>query len=83
LRDFVGWWRINVGVRKGKFGGKGLKNADHGFSITCDQAEAETKITQQQVSRWRNALKRPDYVNRIFFHCGCANFKIYAPNFRN
>ena len=59
-RDFVNWWDANVGTRKGQFGGKGLKNADPGFSISKDKAEAETKISQQQVSRWRNGLKRPD-----------------------
>jgi hypothetical protein len=37
-------------------------SADLRSSTSLEQAEAETKITQQQVSRWRNGLRRPDYA---------------------
>jgi phage N-6-adenine-methyltransferase len=66
-RDFVDWWNANVGVRHGSGQGKaGLKNADLRSLISKDKAEADTKITAQQVSRWRNGLRRPDYAARIF-----------------
>jgi len=64
-RDFVGWWTHEVGVRHRPPGGKSV-NADLRSQLSKAKAEAETKITQQQVSRWRNGLKRPDYPARIF-----------------
>jgi hypothetical protein len=66
-RDFVGWWNAKVGVRKSAGNQRtGRDNADQRSLISKAKAEAETKITQQQVSRWRNGLKRPDYAARIF-----------------
>jgi hypothetical protein len=64
-REFVGWWDANVGVRHRPPGGKSV-SADLRSQLTKDKAEAETKITHQQVSRWRNGLVRPDYAIRIF-----------------
>jgi phage N-6-adenine-methyltransferase len=62
----VGWWDASVGVRKsaGTKGG-GKYNADRRSIISKVKAEADTGIKQQQVSRWRNGLKRPDYPERI------------------
>ena len=64
-REFVDWWNGNVGVRHAA-GGHDQKNADLRSSLSKDKAEAETKISQQQVSRWRNGLRRPEYAARIF-----------------
>src|SRR5580765_6083480 len=51
--DFVAWWDREVGVRHGPGQGKaGLKNAELRSLISKTKAETETKITQQQVSRW-------------------------------
>jgi hypothetical protein len=63
--DFVDWWDRKVGVRlrTGDNQHKRL-NADLRSTISKAKAQAETKITQQQVSRWRNGLKRPDYAAR-------------------
>jgi hypothetical protein len=62
-QKFVAWWDANVGVRQ-KAHSK--VNADQRSPLSLAKAESETKITQQQVSRWRNGLKRPDYAIRIF-----------------
>src|SRR5262245_51206096 len=63
--NFVQWWDVHVGVRL-RPGGKdgGALNADRRSTLSKDKAEAETQITQQQVSRWRSGLKRPDYAAR-------------------
>ena len=65
--DFVVWWTGNVGkrLRAGDNQHKRL-NADLRSTLTKEKAEAQTKIKQQQVSRWRNGLGRPDYAARIF-----------------
>lgn len=52
-REFVVWWRANVGVNHGA--GRGKKNAVRG-SFSVSDAEAETGITQQQVSKWNKRL---------------------------
>lgn len=66
-RDFVGWWTVNIGVRKSAgTKGKGKYNAELRSIISKAKAEEATKITQQQVSRWRNALQRPGYAAAIF-----------------
>jgi predicted secreted protein len=41
-------------------------NADLRSPTFMAEAEAETRIKQQQVSRWRTALRRPGYADRIF-----------------
>jgi hypothetical protein len=67
--DFVAWWDANVGVRKSA-GGSGTRtvpyNADLRSMTSLAKAESKTKITQQQVSRWRKATVRPGYADRIF-----------------
>jgi hypothetical protein len=66
-RDFVNWWTAKVGVRESAGGGKHtVSNAGLRSTLSRKKAEDETKITQQQVSRWRNGLRRPDYAARIF-----------------
>jgi len=66
-REFVAWWTINVGVRKSAGNQHtGREVAGLRSLISLAQAEAETGITKQQVSRWRNALKRPDYAMTLF-----------------
>jgi hypothetical protein len=66
-RDFVAWWTANVGVRQSAGGQKHtVSRADLRSTLSLDKAEAETRIKHQQVSRWRNGLKRPDYAARIF-----------------
>ncbi|MFG3593239.1 hypothetical protein [Bradyrhizobium sp. RDI18] len=62
-RDFVDWWNANVGVRQRA---NSKVNADLRSPLSRDMAEEETRISQQQVSRWRNGLKRSDYPIRIF-----------------
>jgi hypothetical protein len=68
IRDFVAWWDLNVGVRKSA-GGSGEHgasyNAEQRSMISREQAETETAIKQQQVSRWRTALGRPDFKARM------------------
>jgi hypothetical protein len=59
-RDFVGWWTANVGVRESP--GRSKSRADLRSILSMEKAEAETGITHQQVSRWRNGLRRPDYA---------------------
>jgi phage N-6-adenine-methyltransferase len=66
-REFVGWWDRKVGVRKSAGNQTtGRVNADLRSLTSRAVAEAETEIKQQQVSRMRNGLKRPDYAARIF-----------------
>jgi hypothetical protein len=62
-RDFVGWWNAKVGKRQHAHS---KVSADLRTPISMAKAEADTKITNQQVSRMRSALKRPDYAARIF-----------------
>lgn len=65
--DHVRWWDANVGVRKSAGNQRtGRDNADLRSLISAAQAEAETHISQQQVSRWRKQVKRPGYAERIF-----------------
>jgi hypothetical protein len=62
---FVAWWDARVGVRHGP--GRGIKNAPTG-SFSVVQAEAQTQISQQTVSKWRTLLKPEnigDYRRRL------------------
>jgi phage N-6-adenine-methyltransferase len=52
--DFVRWWDGNVGVRL-----HNKVSADRG-TLAMSDAEALTKISNQQVSRWRKKLKDKD-----------------------
>jgi len=63
--DFVNWWNVNVGVRHRPPGGKSV-SADLRSQLSMAEAEAETQINHQQVARWRAALRRPGYADRIF-----------------
>ena len=57
-RDFVAWWDQTVGVRLRPGGSDGgALNADLRSTVSKDDAEAQTGISQQTVSRWRKALK--------------------------
>jgi hypothetical protein len=61
-RRFVAWWEVNVTPNRER---KSV-SADRGKQITMKQAEAETSISNQQVSRWRKEIGRPGYERRIF-----------------
>jgi hypothetical protein len=64
-RLFVAWWRETV--TPGHGAGRGNKKvADQRPFLPVDKAEDETGISKQQVSRWGNALGRPDYRVRVF-----------------
>lgn len=52
-REFVGWWRDNVTVRHGKSGPG--KSAPAG-TLPMAVAEEQTRISNQQVSRWAKRL---------------------------
>ena len=66
-RDFVAWWKAKVSVRESAGNNQRKRSrADLRSTITMAKAERATKIAHQQVSRWRNGLKRPDYANRLF-----------------
>lgn len=59
-REFTQWWTIRVTIRhRPGRGGAAELNAERGL-ISKSDAEERTGITQQQVSRWRNALSDAD-----------------------
>jgi phage N-6-adenine-methyltransferase len=63
--DFVAWWDQHVGVRLQS--GRGEMNADRRSLISRQQAEQQTKIKQQQVSRWRQRLRDiNEYKSALF-----------------
>ncbi len=49
--EFVRWWKANLTVRHGN-----PDNADRRSLISAADAEAETGISQQQVSKWHKRL---------------------------
>ena len=53
--EFVRWWDERVGVGHG-LNRHSIDNADQ-RSLSKSDAEALTGITQQQVSKWRKALR--------------------------
>jgi hypothetical protein len=53
-REFVRWWDEAVGVRL--HAGTEL-GAERRSTLTKDQAEHDTEITHQQVSRWRKSIR--------------------------
>ena len=61
-KEFVGWWDGAVSVRE-----KNRKlSADRG-TVPMAEAERETNITNQQVSRWRKKLRDEDkYKSELF-----------------
>jgi len=72
---FVTWWDGAVGVRHRPPGGKAV-NADRRSQLTKDNAEAETEIKQQQVSRWRKWLQTEDKYQALLY--GAAYRKAMA-----
>jgi hypothetical protein len=65
-RDFVTWWSDAVGVRESAGDNQHKRsNAEQRSTLTRKLAEGKTKIKQQQVSRWRTYLKRPDYRAKL------------------
>jgi hypothetical protein len=63
--EFVRWWDETVGARHGA--GRGNKNnADQGC-FSKEQAETQTGITQQQVSKWRRRLKEPEKYAEMLY----------------
>lgn len=54
-REFVGWWDNAVSIGHGA--GRGHKKSAGRGSFSKDQAEHDTEITHQQVSRWRKSLR--------------------------
>ena len=73
--EFVRWWneRVSPGQSPGRGGNK--SNADP-RSISMEQAEQDTELTHQQVSRWRGRLK--DYEQYRDLHYGHAYRKAMA-----
>lgn len=66
--EFVAWWDSAVGVRHG-LNRHSLESADRG-TLGMAEAETQTGIANQQVSRWRKKLQDPDkYIEAI---CGAA-----------
>ena len=53
--EFVRWWAENVSIAHGA--GRGNKNNAERGSFSREQAEAQTGLSQQQVSRWRKRLQ--------------------------
>jgi hypothetical protein len=64
--EFVAWWKeaVTPGHRPGR-GGKKLR-ADQ-RAIPLAEAEALTKIKQQQVSKWRRRLKEPEKYQAMLY----------------
>jgi len=61
VRGFVNWWEGAVTPKKG--GDRGNQYTEPKAQIGAfgkDEAEAETGISHQQVSRWRKRLKNAD-----------------------
>jgi len=52
--EYLGWWDENV-----RPAGQGRNNAARGY-FSVSEAEAQTGIAQQQVSRWRKRLADPE-----------------------
>lgn len=63
--DFVNWWEGAVTVNHGA--GRGNKNNSDPCSFSKSDAESETGISQQQVSRWRKRLKDRDKSEKELF----------------
>jgi hypothetical protein len=55
--EFVEWWRENVTPNKG--GDRKSENQTPRSAFLVTDAESQTGITQQQVSRWASRLKNP------------------------
>jgi hypothetical protein len=67
--EFVVWWDRHV---RGK--GEKANVADRGHFVA--EAEAQTGVTKQQVSKWRNRLKEPEKYRAMLF--GSAYHKAMA-----
>ena len=65
--EFVEWWDKNVSVRQSAGNNQYSSNADLRLSISKDEAEALTKIPQQQVSRWRRRLQDTDSYRALLY----------------
>ncbi len=72
--EFVRWWDEKVTVNHGA-GRSNKKNAVPG-SFSVSEAEKQTKISQQQVSKWRRRLQEPDKYREML--CGFAYAKAMA-----
>ena len=66
--NFVAWWNEAVGVRHGS--GRNKKNADLRSLISSEQAETDTGISQQEVSRWRKKLSNKKAYQEAIFSGG-------------
>lgn len=58
--DFVAWWKGTVTVRQSPGRGGNKSSADRGTILTMADAEAQTGIKNQQVSRWSRDMKDMD-----------------------
>jgi len=60
-REFVAWWKATV-----RGDGRPKKNVPSTRDVlSMREAEKRTKILNQQVSRWKTGLARPDYRARL------------------
>ena len=68
IREFVRWWDESVGVRQSS-GDNQYRSSNHDLrsSLSKDDAESLTGITQQQVSRWRKKLQDEDTYRQAQF----------------
>ena len=69
--EFLRWWEETVTPNRG--GGEKL---NRGPAIKLPDAEAQTGITKQQVSKWRRRLKEPEKYREMLY--GAAYFKAMA-----
>jgi ParB family chromosome partitioning protein len=65
-RQFVAWWRAKVTARQspGRSGNK--SSADRG-TISVADAEKQTGISNQQVSKWRRRLQDPEAYQQMLY----------------
>ena len=87
--DFVNWWEGAVTVRQSPGTNQHSSNAELRSTLSKSDAESETGISQQQVSRWRKRLKDRDksekelfetfYKLKYFVRCAIPMIKVPKP----
>lgn len=72
--EFVRWWDEKISSRHGA--GRGNKKSTDRGAFSMDEAEAQTGISHQQVSKWRSRLTQPDKYREMLY--GSAYHKAMA-----
>jgi ParB family chromosome partitioning protein len=75
--SFVEWWDQTIGVRRG-LNRHTLDNADRG-SLSVAAVEAEDGIRQQEVSRWRKDIAKPDRYRERLIQAGYRAAHLIPP----